>query len=118
MCQLNNSLLLFGFYVIVLASGESVLVLGMQEKEGLQTKLKYERNRAEKAEGMAQQNEIRAKGAEGYLNDANSQVDNLERQLNKMFDRMRKLATGIHLAINPHHQVRQTLSQISSLHLP
>ena len=80
----------------------------MQEKQKLQIELEHQRNRAE-------QNEIRAKEAEGYLYDANSQVDNLEGQLNRMLNRTRKVAVGIHLAINPHHQVRQSLSRVLCL---
>ena len=76
----------------------------------LQVQLQQERIRAEKAEGKAEEAKGRADKAEGYLNEANAQVDNLERQLNKAFERMRKVAIGIHRAINPHHEVGQSLS--------
>lgn len=88
-------------------------MLGVQEKEDWKIELEYQLNRAELAEARAQQDDIRAEEAESYLCDAKSRVHYLEWQLNKMSNRMRKLAVGIHLAINPHHQVRQTLSPIS-----
>ena len=92
---------------------ETCLVFGMQDKELLQIELEYQRNRAELAEASAQRDGIRAEETDIYLYDAYSQIDYLEWQLNKMFYRMRKVATGIHLAINPHHQVRQSLSTTS-----
>ena len=84
-------------------------MLGMQEKGELQLELEYQRNRAAQAEATAQQDGIRAQQAESCLDDANCQVDHLGWQLNKMLNKMRKVAIGIHLAIDSHHQVRQSL---------
>ena len=90
----------------------------MQEKQDLQIQLEYQFNRAEQATARAQQDDTRAQEAESYLCDANSQVEYLEWRLNKMSHKMRKVAIGIHLAIKPHHQVRQSLSPISCPYLP
>lgn len=88
-------------------------MLGMQEKADLQFELEYQRNRAELAEASAQQDGLRAEEANIYLKDASSQIDYLEEQLDNVFNRMRKVAIGIHLAINPQHQVRHSFSPIS-----
>lgn len=74
---------------------ETFWVLGVQEKYSLQMEVQQER--------------IRAEEAQGFLGDANSRVENLEGQLTKMINRMRKVAVGLHLAINPHQEVRQNL---------
>ena len=64
-----------------------MLVLGMQDT----TRMTEERSKAEEAKGL--------------LNDANAQVDGLEQQIDRMSLRMRKVAPGLHLAIDPQQQV-------------
>ena len=53
----------------------------------------------------------RAEQAQGFLDDANAQLDRLEQQMGGMSLRMRKLATGLHLALEPQHQVGPDLCQ-------
>lgn len=74
-----------------------MLVLGMQDT----TRMTEERSKVEAAKGL--------------LNDANAQVDGLEQQIDRMSLRMRKVATGLHLAIIPtNRSVRSAGSAPSS----
>ena len=44
--------------------------------------------------------------AKEYLDVAHASMDAMEQQIKHMSKKMRKVATGLHVAINPNHQVR------------
>ena len=54
----------------------------------------------------------KAEEAKGFLDDAYVQMDALELQMNRMASKMKKVATGLHFAIQPNHEVSQTPTPI------
>lgn len=53
-----------------------------------------------------QQEREKAEEAKGFLEDAYAAITALEQQVDHLSKKMRKVASGLHMAINPTHQVR------------
>lgn len=56
-----------------------------------------------------QQERKKAEEANGFLHDAHAQMDGLEQELSRLLTKMKKVATGLHLANTPNEEVSSAL---------